>query len=209
MKTVYLILGSIGSGKSVVADYILSNKVFENIEYVGSDIYKKKYFDIDVGIDERGYRCADELVFHRIEQICKSDNDFMYEFCPTNLNKIQTIKYLTQKYNYKIISFFIGTQSKEINVERCKSREIKGADEVSEEKVIRRYSEALNRVIEIADISSKMYFIDNSLEIPKITAYLFNDELEILDSSCKWFRNNIQKKIINSKEKHYERNKKL
>jgi len=197
MKTVYLILGSIGSGKSVVADFILSNKVFENIEYVGSDVYKKKYFDFDVGINERGYRCADELVFHRIEQICKSERDFMYEFCPTNLNKIHTIKYIVQKYNYKIISFFIGTERKEINVERCKSREINGADEVSEEKVIRRYSEALNRVIEITDISSRMYFIDNSNEIPKIIAYLFEGELEILDSTCNWFKNNIQKKIIN------------
>lgn len=197
MKTVYLILGSIGSGKSVVADFILSNKIFENIEYVGSDIYKKKYFDLDVGIDERGYRCADELVFHRIEQICKSESDFMYEFCPTNLNKIQTIKHLVQKYNYKIISFFIGTESKEINVERCKSREKNGADEVSEEKVIRRYSEALNRVIEITDFSSKMYFIDNSQDIPKLIAYLLDGELKILDSTCKWFKNNIQKKIIN------------
>ena len=196
MKTAYLVLGSIGSGKSVFADFILSDATFENIEYVGSDMYKKKYFDSDVKIDKRGYRAADELVFYRIEQICTSGNDFVYEFSPTNLNKIETIKHILKKYNYKIVAFFIGTENQEINVTRCKNREQNGADRVPEEKVRRRYSDALNRVIDIVDLSQKTYFIDNSKETPKIVAHLTDNNLIILDNTCKWFYHNIKPKLI-------------
>ena len=191
MNTIFLIIGSIGSGKSVVTDYILSDQAFENIEYVGSDIYKRKYFNRDIKVDKRGYRCADELVFYRIEQICQSENDFLYEFCPTNLNKIETLKYILRKHDYKIVAFFVATESKEINVERCKRREKEGADRVSEEKVKRRYIEAMTRVIEIADLSEKMYFIDNSTETPKIIACLADNKLEIHEDACKWFNKNI------------------
>ena len=162
MKTVYLILGAIGSGKSLIADFILSDPIFKNVEYVGSDIYKKKFFDQDSKNKKSGYRCADELAFHRIEQICKSKADFFYEFCPTNSNKIETIKYLLRKYGYTVKAFFIGTENKEINVNRCLLRERGGGDSVSVEKVRNRYDEALIRVIEMADFSHKMYFIDNS-----------------------------------------------
>jgi predicted ABC-type ATPase len=102
MKTTYLIMGAIGSGKSAVADFILSSNEFDNIDYVGSDIYKRKYFNQNIKSDKLGYRCADELVFYRIENICKSKMDFAYELCPTNVNKIETIKNIIKKYDYKI-----------------------------------------------------------------------------------------------------------
>lgn len=196
MSTIYLILGAVGSGKSVVADFILSDRAFLNMEYVGSDIYKKVYFDRDVNIDKRGYRCADELVFYRIEQICQSKNDFLYEFCPTNFNKIETIKYILRKYDYKIVAFFVGTESKEINLIRCKGREKEGFDEVSEEKIRGRYNDALIHVIELIDLAEKMYFIDNSKIIPQIISYIVNNNIEILDDTCKWFKNNIEQKLI-------------
>jgi len=187
MKTIYLILGSIGSGKSVVSDYISSDTTFANIEYVGSDIYKKRYFDRDVKIDKKGYRCADELAFYRIEQICQSEKDFLFEFCPTDLNKVETIKRILRKHDYKIVAFFIGTENKEINVERCKKRENDGADNVSEEKIKSRYTEAMIRVFEIADQAEKMYFIDNSMEIPKLIACLDDNILTLYEDTCKWF----------------------
>ena len=196
VKTIYLILGSIGSGKSVVADFILSDPAFKNIEYVGSDIYKRVYYNRDIKVDKRGYRCSDELVFHRIEQICQSKDDFVYEFCPSNLNKIETLKYIMRKYNYKFTAFFVGTENQDINIKRCKSRETKGADTVSEEKIRRRYSEALNRIIELIDLAEKMYFIDNSKDTPRIISHIANNKIEILDHTCKWFNNNIAQKLI-------------
>jgi len=201
MKTVYLILGSIGSGKSVVADFLLSDHTFDNIEYAGSDMYKTQYFDYDVSVDKSGYRCADELMFYRVEHICKSDNDFVLEFCPTNLNKIETVKYILRNYNYNVVTFFVCTESRDINVSRCKSREGKGADQVPEAKIKSRYDDVLNRAIEIVDLSDKTYFIDNSKDVPKVVAFLGEEQLIVLDGSCVWFTNNIEKKLIYLEEK--------
>lgn len=195
MNTVYLILGSIGSGKSVVADFILSDRTLGKIEYVGSDLYKRTYFNQEIEFNKIGYRCSDELVFYRIEQICQSKNDFIYELCPTNLNKIETLKYIIRKYNYKIIAFFVGTESEEINIKRCESREKDGADLVSVEKIKKRYSEALSRVIEFIDLAEKMYFIDNSKETPQIVSYIIENKIEVFDENCIWFNTNIVQKL--------------
>ena len=195
MNTVYLILGSIGSGKSVVADFILSDRTFEKIEYVGSDLYKRTYFNQEIEFNKIGYRCSDELAFYRIEQICRSKNDFIYELCPTNLNKIETLKYIIQKYNYKIIAFFVGTESEEINVKRCENREKDGGDIVPVEKIKKRYSEALSRVIEFIDLAEKMYFIDNSKETPQIVSSIIDNKIELFDENCIWFNTNIVQKL--------------
>jgi predicted ABC-type ATPase len=192
----YLVLGAIGSGKSIISDFLLSCEDFKNIEYVGSDIYKMLYFNQDIKLDSRGYRSADELVFNRIEQQCRKEVDFMYEFCPTNFNKVETIKLLIRKYNYKIISFFVSTESFQINIERCRKREKQGFDKVNEEKIKRRYSDAFKRIIEIIDLSDKMYFIDNSKDAPRVVAYFSNHKLEVHDLSCNWFKNKIEQKII-------------
>lgn len=40
MKTLYLVVGSIGSGKSAVAGLLLSSPVFKRAEYIGADLYK-------------------------------------------------------------------------------------------------------------------------------------------------------------------------
>ena len=196
VNIIYLILGSVGSGKSVVADFILSSHTFGDIEYVSSDIYKNIYFNRDIEVDKRGYRCADELVFYRIEQICQSKNDFVYEFCPTNLNKIETLKYILGKYDYKIVAFFVGTENNEINIKRCKSREKEGADKVPEDKIRNRYSEAFIRVIELINLAEKIYFIDNSNEIPQMISYIIDNKIMILNDACKWFSKNIEQKLI-------------
>jgi len=195
MKEAFLILGSIGSGKSVVADFLLSDHTFEDIEYLGSDIYKTQFFDFDINVDDRGYRCADELVFYRLEQICKHGRSFVFEFCPTNLNKIETTRHILRKYAYNVTTFFVATENKEINVDRCKDRESAGADRVPERKVRNRYDEVLNRAIEMVALSNKIYFIDNSTEVPRLVARLTGRSLLLLDDSCKWFARYVLEKL--------------
>ena len=195
MKVAYLVVGSIGSGKSVVADFLLSDLHFKDIEYLSSDIYKTQFFDTDVNVDKRGYRSADQLVFSRLEQICKHGRNFVFEFCPTNLNKIETTKYMLRKYTYNITTFFVATENKEINVDRCRRRENAGADKVTERKIRNRYDEVMNRALEMVDLSNRIYFIDNSKEVPKIVARLTGHSLLLLDDSCKWFQQYIFEKL--------------
>ena len=191
MKSAYLILGAVGSGKTVLADFLLSS-LLKNTEYVGADILKEKYFSSS----KKAYRCADEFLFYRIEQICKSGRDFVYEFCPTNPNKIETTKYLLRKYDYQTVSLFVGTDDVQVNLERCAAREARGADPVNRKKVESRYVQSLSRVLEMIELSNRMYFVDISAETPKLIALLARDELAVLDSSCSWFKQHVQKKLL-------------
>jgi predicted ABC-type ATPase len=196
MRIAYLIIGPIGSGKSVIGDFILSDPALDHLEYVGSDIYKQKFFGKATDDGKRGYRCADELAFYRIEQICKTDRDFAYEFCPTNSNKIETIKHLLRKYEYSVVIFFVGTERNEINIARCKSRVANGADPVPDDKIKSRYDQALNRALEMIQLSKTIYFIDNSMETPRMIASISDNAISILDDTCRWFKKYIQQKLV-------------
>lgn len=195
MRTAYLIVGPIGSGKSAIADFILADEALKTLEYVGSDVYKSTLFEKETDHSKTPYRCADDLAFYRIEQICKTGQDFLYEFCPTNPNKLETIKYLLRKYGYSPVSFFVCTESEEINVGRCENRERKGADAVPVEKIRSRYGQALSRALELIQLSRKIYFIDNSGEMPKMIACITDNALSLSDGNCRWFEKHVKRKL--------------
>lgn len=198
-----MILGSIASGKSYVSNQILSTN--KEIEYLCSDEYKEKLFsnlkDID-GDDTqslKAYRCSDELLFYRISKLCRDGVDFIVEFCPTNRNKLDTIKFYARLYHYDIISYFVGTDDVVINLERYKKREASGGDPVSEEKIRSRYSSAFNSVLEIINISKTTCFIDNSTDHIRLIAIQKGNAFYMYDNDCTWFNNQIRYKIQNQK----------
>lgn len=201
-KTVYFIFGSIGSGKSEVAKRLLCSNKFKDLIYIGSDAYKYKFFN-QRNLEKKGYRCADELAFLVMKEACRNGKSFMYELCPTNHNKIESIKHLINEYNYKTIGFFVGTNNVNINLKRVIQRTNEGKDEVLEEKVKERYNDALGRVLELLSITNILYFIDNSKdndndnESMKVISRYKNNVFEIYDTNCDWF--NRLKKQMNIK----------
>jgi predicted ABC-type ATPase len=196
MRTAYLVVGAIGSGKSALADFLLSRPPLDTLEYVGSDVYKQRFFPT-IGHDyKRGYRCADELAFHRLEQLCIAAKDFLFELCPTNPNKMQTLRQLLSKYHYSVVSFFVATERSDINIERCKNRQGGGGDPITAEKIRSRYALALNRALEIIDLSVRIYFVDNSGGAPTLVAVIIGNKISVLNDACGWFKTHIQNRVI-------------
>jgi predicted ABC-type ATPase len=196
MKTIHLVLGAIASGKSSISEKVLSQDA--SIEYVCADTYKTKFFDVPVAGENAskvGYRCADELLFYRIEDLCSQGKDFVLEFCPTNRNKFETIKYYARLYEYTIISYFVGTDDVKINLSRSKKREKDGGDYVSEQKIKIRYEDAYNSILEIMCISKRVYFIDNSEEKLTVVALLNKKTFTVYNPGCHWFKTRVQEKI--------------
>ncbi len=196
MKTCYLVVGAIGSGKSAISDFILSDPALEHVEYVASDAYKRRHFDLTTASRDRGYRCADELAFIRMEQLGKDGKDFAYELSPTNANKIDTLKRLLRKHSYTAVVFFVGTEHVDINLARCTLREGMGFDAVPGEKVQSRHERTLSRAIEMALLGRKTYFIDNSRQVPRVVATIAGNELAVFDPECTWFRQHVQRRLI-------------
>ena len=87
MKTLFLVVGAIGSGKSSVCKYLFSESKLGKIVFIASDEYKKKYF-------------ADELMMEALEMAATDNNveNILVEFCPMRQNKIRTILSIVNKY---------------------------------------------------------------------------------------------------------------
>jgi predicted ABC-type ATPase len=128
--------------------------------------------------------------------------DFMYELCPTNYNKIESLKNMLNEYaQYRIVGFFVGTEDVQTNIKRVTGRENKGADSVNNVKITRRYSDALSRVLELLDFVDTLYFIDNSTDdengirvVSKYQKHKFNMYVD----NCRWFNKMIRDKILSA-----------
>lgn len=195
----YLVLGAIASGKSQVSKQILQES--SEIEYLCADSYKTIFFNYQTSSDNsiKAYRCADELLFYRVDKLCHDGVDFILEFCPTNRNKFDTIKFYSRMYKYDVISYFVGTDDIEINLRRAHQRIEQGEDPVSDDKISSRYQSAFNSILEIINISKSTCFIDNSGEIPKMIAIQKKNRFHILMNDCEWFNKRVKRKILNQK----------
>lgn len=189
MKTMYLISGGIGSGKSFLASILLRQKMFVNIEYISADVYKKTFFNEYKELHE-GYRLAKLYMKYKIEKILKLEKSFVFEMVPSKDEKFELLKKIKHEYNYQIICFFIGTSSNKINVERVKKRHVQGADFVSEEKVKTRYLKSLYNLGELIDLSDKIFFLDNSTSKLKLIGFKTRKTLHIYNS-IHWFKKYI------------------
>lgn len=192
MNTIYLVLGSIGTGKSTLAKELFMGL---NLDFISSDLYKKMFFHENAQLST-GYKKADLLADYKLEANCKNKVDFVYELCPTNGMKIERIIDLKVKYKYKFISFIVGTNNVDINITRTQNRyDIGKADYVPAEKVVSRYSLAFENMPTLVKQSEKCYFIDNS-EYYKPIAYLSNEMLHLFNFT-EWFNNFLLNKIEN------------
>lgn len=189
MKTIYLILGAIGSGKSTLAES-LGLKL--NVDFVSSDLYKKFYFN-NYATLSTGYRKADLLVKFKLSMNCQNAVSFIYELCPTNLEKVLTITEMKKKYSYRIISFIIGTDSSQVNINRTKKRiQVENADFVAVDKVVSRYDLTFENLPQLISISDENYFIDNT-DFFKVVGYMKNTKLHLFNKS-NWLSNLLIKK---------------
>ena len=195
----YLVLGAIASGKSYISKHILQE--LPDIEYLCADSYKVNYFDYRTPSDNsiKAYRCADELLFYRVDKLCHDGVDFILEFCPSNRNKFDTIKFYSQMHKYDVISYFVGTDNVEINLERAHQRIEQRGDSIPDDKISSRYLSAFNSILEIINISKSTCFIDNSEDNPKMIAIQKKNRFHILMNDCEWFNKRVKRKIINQK----------
>ena len=175
MKNITIVENSIFTDIFLIEIEQLGNKFKPHFqttlfEYISTDCYKKLFFDYYGHDLLKGYHKGDLLVQYKLEKNCKNNSDLIYEICPTNIDKINFIKYLLKTYNYKIVSFIIGTDD-----------------------VTSRYYTTMTNLSIILNISNKTYFIDNSIKIKKI-AYFENNTMHIFAHNI-WFDEFVVNKI--------------
>ena len=189
MKTLFLVVGAIGSGKSSVCKYLFSENKLGKIVFIASDEYKKKYFNVEVTKVNKGYRAADELMMEALEMAATDNSveNILVEFCPIRQNKIRTILSIVNKYNLKIVLFLVHTEGSDINVSRTSARN-ETSDKVDEKKVLQSYEYVFINSFIFMESASSVYFIDNSKQTQKVVGFLKNNTMSILDTKCRWVK---------------------
>ncbi|MDE6058773.1 MAG: zeta toxin family protein [Clostridia bacterium] len=162
--TVFAIAGNIGSGKSTFIHALLENNMLgSDVMPVLEDVYKTVFFD---GVDNMkvAYGYAKSFVKKKILDYCSSGKNFIYEFVPSNDEKMEILDAL-KSIGYRVVVLFIMTDDININVNRVKNRVASGADFVSEDKVRSREfltNGNLNRLLHCSDEFYRYYSKDGS-----------------------------------------------
>ena len=133
MKTLYILAGANGSGKSTIAKELLPE---ENIVYVNAD-------DIALQLcpeNMQSVRIKAGKEFHsRISKLFNEQKSFAMESTLSGIGHIKTIE-TAHKLGYKVIIIYTFVDDPDACIVRIQTRVKNGGHPVPDEDVIRRYS---------------------------------------------------------------------
>ncbi len=113
---------------------------------------------------------------------------------PSKLDFLRRAK----EHGYKIYLYFVALENPILNCNRVKARVSQGGHDVSDTKVIERYSRTMNLIVDAMRIADITYFFDNSYSQPKLFASVENNCLKIADDIeyiPSWFSRYVIEKI--------------
>ena len=133
MKTLYILAGANGSGKSTIAKELLPE---ENITYVNADDIALKLCPNDM----QSVRIQAGKEFRsQINKLFHEQKSFAMESTLSGVGHIKTIE-IARKIGYKIIIIYIFVDDYNSCIARIQTRVKNGGHPVPKEDVIRRYS---------------------------------------------------------------------
>lgn len=144
--------GPNGSGKSTFTELLKPD-----MDYINADEIKKNIKCSDIE--------AAQLAEKQREEHLEKMEDFCFE---TVLSTDRNLKLLQRAKDkgYFIRCYYILTADPGINVFRVRSRVESGGHAVPEEKIISRYSKALDLVEDVVSVCDICHIYDNSEEFP-------------------------------------------
>jgi predicted ABC-type ATPase len=130
-------------------------------------------------------------------QLMDLGESFSFETVMSHRSKVEILQ-SAQKSGYKTYLYFVSTIDPEINVGRVKSRVSLGGHFVSEEKIISRYINSLELLIDAIKASNRAYLFDNSFGRHKLIAEITNgNEVELMhDTQPNWYIKYVENKLF-------------
>ncbi len=178
-KHLYIIAGPNGAGKTT-ASYTFLPDIFECFEFVNADEIAKglsPFKPESVGLQ------AGRLMINRIRELLDKNESFAFETTLATKSYASLIRQAKQK-DYEVTLMFFMLESKELAIERVKTRVAEGGHNIPTEVIKRRYDNGLtnlfNRYIQLVD---QWLLIDNSDEPSKIIAQGNHEGIDIKDKT--------------------------
>ena len=176
-KSVYIIAGPNGSGKTTFATMFLPEYVhcpnFVNADLIAGGLapFEPRSAAIKAG----------KLVLQQIHEFANRGLDFAFETTLSGKSYATLLKNLTAK-EYAVHLFFLWIPSPELAIARIKDRVSEGGHDVPEEDVRRRFVRSVHNFFKLYQplLDSWMLF-DNSKTKPLLIAKRRNGTMEVFD----------------------------
>lgn len=191
MKDYVIVAGANGSGKSTLIKNICGSEQYKDHIYICADEIEKL---MNTEFSQTKMETARDIAIKYRTKELENGNSIIYESVfshPSHLQDLEQIKNM----GYNITSFYIATESPEINIERIANRGRENDSYLTPERVSNRYQRSLDLLVDLIKKSDISYIYDNSVEYVAVF-YKENEKFYLIDKT-KW----VQKYIVDKLEK--------
>lgn len=136
-KTLYIIAGANGSGKSTFA---LSYTALNNLHFINADEIAKSYDPNDVS---KFKVKAGKEFFRQLEQNINGDKSFMIESTLSG-KYLKDVINKAKKKDFQVVLIYLFLETENENISRVKNRVLNGGHDVPENDIKRRYFRSRN-----------------------------------------------------------------
>lgn len=158
---ILFIAGPNGSGKSTLINSILNH--FENcnkkIGYLSPDNIAKDLINITDQYEKM--RESQEIIKDLKYEFVSNRESFIIESVGSHPSHNEFLQY-AKKESFSIATFFVTTDTPDINVERVANRVKDGGHDVPRDKIYSRYYKSMDRLIDYISVSDCILVVDNS-----------------------------------------------
>lgn len=146
----YFFMGTNGSGKSTIRDYVSIPKYFIIID---PDLIAKTNNMNELQAGREAIRIYEDCLDNR--------KSFAME---TTLSGVSSVKRIerAKKEGFSVSGYFIGLEDVEINIKRVEIRVEKGGHDIPQDKIIKRFDESRDNLVKVSPFFDKLEIIDNS-----------------------------------------------
>lgn len=132
MKTLYIVAGANGSGKTTFASVFAK---VENLKFINADEIAKQYDPNDI----QKYKVkAGKAFFRELESALQNSDSFIIETTLSGKYLIEVIRKAKEK-EFSIVLIYLFLETEKENIFRVENRVLQGGHNVPIEDIIRRY----------------------------------------------------------------------
>jgi predicted ABC-type ATPase len=186
-KKIYIVSGCNGAGKTT-ASYTILPEILDCKEFVNADEIAKGLspFQPETVAFEAG-----RIMLERLDSLLLADENFAFETTLASRTFVSFIK-KAKALDYEVTLLFFWLSSKELAVNRVKTRVEEGGHNIPKDVIERRYDRGLINFFELyLPLVNHWMFIDNSGTPYQEICQSMNDDVEVFEKD-KW--NKIKEK---------------
>ena len=177
MKTLYIIAGANGSGKTTFA---LNFAQLENLKFINADEIAKEYDPNDI---QKYKMKAGKKFFQELHLSLTQEKSFIIETTLSGKYLIKIIKEAKKK-NFRVSLIYLFLETNTENIYRVKNRVLRGGHNVPTEDIVRRYYRSRNLFEHVYKdlVDEWMLFFngDDNFELVENQDELYDEELKKL-----------------------------